>query len=276
MMYTWQYAQARHWGLTESLATARSAACWKSCGSTKSRHELSLRRGLPARGRQRQPAAARPAGRGRQAMERPLRVPQDHPLAQRRVLRVRREALRRQAAGLPRQRGHVLGRRGRLVGPGNGLAATPTRRWPAARSSWPWPTASAAATPYPAGRNQRGLAQLHPLRRAHLGRLLLDQPAGQRLHQGPVEDQGPVRRRRGQASHSALGPGQQGPGRRWCGPTGPALVVFNPTSWPRTDVLRVKLPEGHGRRPSRASLALRRRTARCCWSRTCRPAATAC
>ena len=89
---------------------------------------------------------------------------------------------------------------------------------------------------YRAGRNQRRLAQLHPLRRAHLGRLLLDRPAGERVHQGPVEDQVAIRRRCRPSRRRRSWTGDTAPWPRWSRTDGPALVVFNPTSWPRTDV----------------------------------------
>ncbi len=77
---------------------------------------LSVRRRLPARRRERQLPAESAAGGSGQAVERAVRVSQDHPLPQRGVLRAHREELRGQAAGLPRQCGNVLGRRRRFLG----------------------------------------------------------------------------------------------------------------------------------------------------------------
>ena len=58
---------------------------------------------------------------------------------------------------------------------------------------------------------------------------------------------------------------------------GPALVVFNPTSWPRTDVVRGQAARRAWAWPIRTSPALRDAAGHAaCWSRTCRPAATAC
>ena len=56
--------------------------------------------------------------------------------------------------GLSRQRGHVLGGRRRLVGPGNGPGRhAHEQTGQRARSSWPWPTGSAARASVP-GRDE--------------------------------------------------------------------------------------------------------------------------
>ena len=78
------------------------------------------------------------------------------------------------------------------------------------------------------------------------GALLLGRQAGERLHQGPVEDQGPVRRRRGHGGERRLLEQGIDALASLVRTDGPALVVFNPTSWPRTDVVDVALPEGLG------------------------------
>ena len=91
--------------------------------------------------------------------------------------------------------GHVLGGRGRLVGPGDG--AGPQRpRDVGQRREVPGPGRAdrGGRRPYRPEALYEAWRNCTALRRAHLGRLLLDQPAGQRVHQGPVEDQGPVRR----------------------------------------------------------------------------------
>ena len=59
MMYTYQYAQASQWGLTAAWIAARRT-CLAKLPSYEARDELSLRRRLPARGGQRQPAARTP------------------------------------------------------------------------------------------------------------------------------------------------------------------------------------------------------------------------
>ena len=119
MMYTCQYAQAAQWALTESFEAARAAGAGEAA-SYESRDDYPFDAVFLHGAVSDNQPLERPAGRGRQAVERALRVSEDHPLAQRRFLPVHREALRRQAARLPRQRGHVLGGRGRLVGPGDG------------------------------------------------------------------------------------------------------------------------------------------------------------
>ena len=197
----------------------------ENSGEYESRAELSLRRGLPHGAvSDNSPLNAR-AGRSRQGVERALRVSQDHPLA---TTPSSSSTSRSNTATSCRSTAAArarTGRTGRLVGPGNGaLAATPTKRWPTARSCWPWPTGSARRSSTTPDADLRRLAELHALRRAHLGRLLLDQRAGERVHQGPVEDQGPVRPRcrpagakrcwtRGQAPGLAGADRRPGPGR---------------------------------------------------------------
>ena len=61
-----------------------------------------------------------------------------------------------------------------------------------------------------------------------------------------MEDQGPVCRGCGQASRSRSLTRGRRPWPRWSGPTGQRWSSSIPSSWPRTDILRVKLPAGIG------------------------------
>ena len=154
--------------------------------------------------------------------------------------------------------GYVLGRRGGLVGRGDGAGRQAHETVGAAERFFAltgplWPDKVR-----PGGHVPRHLAQLHPLRRAHLGRALLDHPTRERVHQGPMEDQGPVRPGCRPPGRRRAGRGRADRGRRGAD-AGRAVIVLNPTSWQRTDLLRIRLPRGTSIDPARGRLLRRRR-----------------
>ena len=238
---------------------------------------LSLRRRLPARGGQRQLAAERPAGRGRprqwnERYEFPkiilchnaefFEYIEKHYGDKLPVFRGSAGTYWEDGAGSSARETTLCRNAHEAVANGEKFLALAERIGQAQAVS---------------GRGDRpGLAQLPALRRAHLGRLLLDQPAGQRVHQGPVEDQGPVRRRRRPSR----------PRRSWTRARR-ALAVAGADRRARPGGLQSRragrgptcagrAAGGHGRGRAGRAVAARRRTARSCWSRTCRPAAIAC
>ena len=91
-----------------------------------------------------------------------------------------------------------------------------------------------------------GLAELHPLRRAHLGRVSArsaSRTSDFTKAQWKIKAQYAVDADK--QSRAILDRGIGGLASL-VRTDGPALVVFNPSSWPRTDVVRVTLPAGVG------------------------------
>ena len=279
MMYTFQYAQADQWALTESFeAVAARGVLAQAARSYESRADYPFDAVFLHGAVERQPAAERPAGRGRQASgTSATSIPkiilshnaeffeyiEKHYGDKLPVYRGSAGTYWEDGAGssaretaLGPQRPRAAGQRREVAGPGR-----PHRR---------------GRSRYHARRDLPGLAQLHPLRRAHLGRLLLDQPAGQRFHQGPVEDQGAVRRRRRRSSRgrSSTRAAQAWP--RWCGPTARRWSSSTPQAGRGPTWCGSKLPEGMGRGRAGRPVRVDARRARCCWSRTFPPAAIAC
>ena len=274
MMYMPGYAQAQGWGLDTSVETARPRVL-ANLASYEGRkdypYDAVFLHGAVS---DNQPLNAKLAEVAK-AVERALRVPQDHPLAttpssSSTSRSTTATSCRSSAAARARTGKTAPARRpGRRRSCRNAQEALAT-----GESSWPWPDRIDPEEAVSGRRNLPGLAELPALRRAHLGRLLLDQPAGERVHQGPVEDQGPVRRgRRSQRSTSSCAGARRW--RRWCGPTGRRWSSSTRRSWPRTDMSRCSLPEGMAvADPDVVSCETPEGTLLS--SRTCRPAATAC
>ena len=93
----------------------------------------------------------------------------------------------------------------RLVGPrDDALPWRPRSGWPTRRRRWPWPSGSAGRkSTGPTPSTTSGATACFTTSTPH--RALLGRRAGERLHQGPMEDQGPVRPRRGRWGNGHAG-----------------------------------------------------------------------